>query len=391
MSRPVSRRTIVGAIVRKDLVEYGRDRLWLFLTILVLAVVIALFWVLPGGVDESIPLGVSGLDDPAGILGGAAVKKGLEVVPFASGDELERVVAGEADAWQTGESTTVRDRGSDQPPPAGAQEANVDVGIAFPEGFLAATAAGEQTEVTLYVDGSVSGEIRTAMAGLVRELAFQVAGHPLPVEAPAQVFVVLGADRAGNQQSPREGFRPLFVFMVLMMELFAMASLIAKEIQERTVTAVLVTPAGVGDVLAAKGIAGALSGLVQAVAVLAAINSLGVHPTLLLTLLLLGSVMVAGTAMIAGSIGRDFISTLFWGMAFMVPLLIPALAALFPGTASPWIRALPSYPLVRGLVDVQANGSGWTDTLPDLGVLAAWCAALFAAGWLVLKRKVQTL
>ena len=193
------------------------------------------------------------------------------------------------------------------------------------------------------------------MAGLVRELAFQVAGHPLPVEAPTRGFVVLGEDRVGNQESLREGFRPVFVFMVLMMELFAMASLIAKEIQERTVVAVLVTPASVGDVLAAKGIAGALSGLVQAVIVLAAVNSLWPHPGLLLTLLLLGSVMVAGTAMLAGSSGRDFMSTLFWGMAFVVPLLIPALAALFPGTASAWIRALPSYPLIRGLVDVAGT------------------------------------
>jgi len=389
MSRPVSRWAIVRAIVRKDLIEYARDRLWLFLTVLVLVVVTVLFWVLPDDVNESIVLGVSGLEDPVTVVGGPAAEDGLEVVSFSSGADLEQVVAGEADAWQTDGGTLVIDGDSDQAPPEGARGVDVPIGIAFPEGFLAATAAGEETGVTVYVDGSVPEELRTAMAGLVRELAFQVAGHPLPVEVPAQGFVVLGEDRVGSQQSPREGFRPLFVFMVLMMELFAMASLISKEIQERTVTAVLVTPAGVADVLAAKGIAGALSGLAQAVVVLAAIDSLRVHPPLLLTLLLLGSVMVAGTAMLAGSMGRDFMSTLFWGMAFLVPLLVPALAALFPGTASPWVRALPSYPLIRGLVDVQSNGAGWADTLPQLGILAAWCAALFTAGWLVLRRRVQ--
>jgi len=30
MSRPVSWWAVVGAIVRKDLTEYGRDRPWLF-------------------------------------------------------------------------------------------------------------------------------------------------------------------------------------------------------------------------------------------------------------------------------------------------------------------------------------------------------------------------
>ena len=388
MNRPVPRWAIVGAIVRKDLIEYTRDRLWAFLTALVLVVVIALFWVLPADVDDSIRLGVAGLDDPAQALGLDAAGAGVMVVPFATAGDLERVVAGEAEAWLTAEGTLVRSRGAAEPLPPGAEKADVPIGLAFPAGFPT-TAGGAAVTVTVYADAGVPEEVGGAVAGMVRELAYRAAGLPLPVEAPSQVYVVLGEDRVDRPQSPRDGFRPLFVFMTLMMELFAMASLIAKEIQERTVAAVLVTPATVGDVLAAKGIAGALSGLVQAVILLAAINSLSTHPTLLLALLALGSVMVAGTAMLAGSSGRDFISTLFWGMLFMVPLLIPALAALFPGTAAAWVRALPSYPLVRGLVDVQNHGAGWADTLPELGMLAAWCVGLFAVGWLVLKRKVQ--
>ena len=78
-------------------------------------------------------------------------------------------------------------------------------------------------------------------------------------------------------------------------------------------------------------------------------------------------------------------------MAYMVPLLVPAFAALFPGTPSAWIQALPSYPLVRGLVDVTNNGAGWAETLPELGALTAWCVVLFGLGWVVLRRKVESL
>jgi ABC-type multidrug transport system permease subunit len=127
------------------------------------------------------------------------------------------------------------------------------------------------------------------------------------------------------------------------------------------------------------------------VIVLLAIDALGTQPALILTLMLLGSIMVAGTAMVAGSVGKDFMSTLFYGMAFMVPLMIPAFGALFPGTPSLWIRALPSYPLVDGLVAVSTYGDGWADLMPQLTGLLAWCVALFALGWVVLKRKVQTL
>jgi ABC-2 type transport system permease protein len=375
MNRPVSRVAIIGSIVRKDLAEYGRDMLWAFLTVMVLVVTVVLFWILPDDVDESIDVGVSGLDDPAALAGlETAQAEGLDLVPFASAAQLEGVVGGDA--------TAIEEAGT-----------NVAIGIAFPEDFFVATAAGEQTRVTVYVDAAVPDEIEFAMSSLVRELAFTVAGAELPVDTsdPSTVFVVLGEDRVGNQASARDSFRPVFVFLILLMELFVMASLIAKEIQDRTVTAMLVTPATIGDVLAAKGIAGAVSGMAQAVIVLIAIDSLSPQPVLILTLMLLGSIMVAGTAMISGSLGKDFMSTLFYGMIFMIPLMIPAFAALFPGTASGWVRAMPSYPLVEGLVDVTTFGDGWAETLPELASLLAWCVALFAIGWVVLKRKVQTL
>jgi ABC-2 type transport system permease protein len=394
MSRPVSRTRVVGAIIRKDLAEYGRDRLWAFLTVLVLVFTVALYWVLPDTVDESIRVGVAGIDDPVALAGlDAAESEGLELVPFGSAGDLEAVVGGDADAWRIGAATTVIRHDADTAAPEGAEKANVDIGLAFPDDFFAATAAGDRTEVTVFIDAAVPDELETAMSSLVRELAFTVAGRPLPVDTadPAAVFVVLGEDRVGNQASARDGFRPIFVFLVLLMEMFVMASLIAKEIQERTVIAMLVTPAKLGDVLAAKGIAGALSGMAQAVIILIAIDSLSPQPAVILTLMLLGSVMVAGTAMIAGSSGKDFIGTLFYGMVFMIPLMIPAFAALFPGTASGWVRVLPSYPLVEGLVDVSTYGAGWSETLPEIGALLAWCVGLFAVGWVVLRRKVQTL
>jgi hypothetical protein len=105
--------------------------------------------------------------------------------------------------------------------------------------------------------------------------------------------------------------------------------------------------------------------------------------------MLLGALMVSGTAMIAGTLGRDFMSNLFYGFAFMIPLLIPAFGALFPGSGSAWVKVLPSYPLVQGLVKVTTYGDGWADTLGEIGTLFAWCVGLFAIGWIVLKRKVE--
>jgi ABC-2 type transport system permease protein len=394
MSRPVSRLSIIGSIVRKDVKEYSRDRLWLFLSVFVLIVMIVVFWVLPDSVDESIPVGFSGLGDPAALVGlEAAEDEGLRLVPFDSARDLESVVAGDAQAWQSNGQTVVIPDDSDAAEPEGANKVSVAIGLAFPDDFLAATAAGRQTTVEVFVDAQAPEEIKTSMSSLVKELAYAVAGNQLPVDtsSPQAVYTVLGEDRVGNQVSPRESFRPLLVFLVLLMEMFGMSSLIAREVQSRTVTALLVTPATTGDVLAAKGISGALMGLGQAVILLAAINVLGNEPLLIITLMLLGAVMVSGTAMIAGSVGRDFLTNLFFGFAFMIPLMIPAFTVLFPGTASGWIQALPSYPLVQGLVKVATYGDGWAEALPDVGALFAWCVVLFSIGWMVLKRKVETL
>ena len=378
-------------MVKKDLAEYGRDRLWAFLTILVLVFVIAIFWVLPDSVDETIDVGVQGLSNPAALGAQEAAEEGMTLVSFSSEDDLRAVVSGEADAWLVSDETVVL--GSDADPPEGAEATDVSIGLVFAENFFEAAAGGEQTDVTVYVDGAVPQEIKGAMSSLVRELAFAVSGTDLPVSTPDpnEVYVVLGEDRVGDQTTARDAFRPIFVFLILLMEMFVMASLIAKEIQDRTVSAVLVTPATTGDVLAAKGITGAISGLAQAVIVLVAIDALGAEPVLILTFMLLGAVMVSGTAMIAGSSGKDFISTLFFGMAFMIPLMIPAFGALFPGTSSLWIRLLPSYPLVDGLIEITTYGGGWAETVPQLGALLGWCIVLFGLGWVILRRKVQSL
>ena len=93
MTRPVSRTSIVWSIIKKDLKDYSRDRLWMFLTVLTLVFMIAIFWVLPDSVDESIPVGISGLGDPAVLAGlETTEEEGLRLVPFGSAAALQSVV-----------------------------------------------------------------------------------------------------------------------------------------------------------------------------------------------------------------------------------------------------------------------------------------------------------
>lgn len=374
--RPVSRTGIIGAIVRKDLTEFSRDRLWMILTPLTLVLFVTLFWLLPATVDESITVGVAPASlalilERLGELGEGT--EGLRIVPFESDEALGAAVA-------SGQGVAVD-----------GDEERVAIGLSFPEGFALRMALGQATTVRVYTGADVPIELRSAMTSAVREMAYAISGASLPVTLPEQEQIVLGVDRAGAQLPMRERMRPMLAFFVLLVESLALASLIASEVSSRTVTAVLVTPARVADVVLAKGVTGTLLAFGQAVLLLLVTRSFDQNAHVLLAAVLLGAVLMAGVALLTGSAGRDFMTTLFLGVLFLVPLMVPAFTLLFPGSASAWVQALPSYGIVQAIVGAASYGQGFAELAGHFATAALWTVAVFALGWLTLSRKVATL
>lgn len=365
MNRPVSRLAIIAALIRKDLIEFSRDRLWMILTPLTLVMFTVVFWLMPSQVEETLTVGVA-----PGVLGRALELSdpGLRLVAFASEAELAAAVAGEL---------------PDTPP--------LSIGLAFPEDFLLRAARGEPATVRIYVDALVPPEVRQAMTSAVREVAHTLSGAPLPVSLLSAEEVVLGTDRLGQQLPLRERFRPLLVFFVLMVEALALASLIASEVSSRTITALLVTPVRSADILAAKGLLGTALAFAQAFLLLLVTRSLGGHTAALLLAVLLGALLVSGIAFYVGAAGKDFTATLFLGVLFLFLLMIPAFALLFPGTASAWVQVLPSYGIVQALVGASLHGQGFVELAGYFASAALWVAVVFGLGWLALHRKVSAL
>lgn len=362
-TRP-SRLGIIAAIVQKDFKAFTRDRLYLFLSILGLVAYVVIFWVLPDTVDETVTIGATGagIQDLLAQATGEDQAAGIDVVAFDSRETL----------------ITAVEEGED----------DVALGLAFPEDFFQAVAMGQATTVTIVSTAEVPPELRDAMESFVREAAFAISGSPLPVDFQEEI---LGVDRVGNQVSLREQMRPLLAFLVLLIEMLSLAGLLASEMQSRTVTAVITTPARLSDFLTAKVVFGSLLAFSQVVLLLLAIRSLGRQPVLLLTFVLLGSLMVTAFALIAGSYGKDFISVLFTSLIFLIPMMIPAFSLLFPGSASVWEQAIPTYGLVQGIVDVTSYGAGWADSLQNLGLVFGWTVIAFIFGLGILRRKVQAL
>ena len=360
----VSRFRLISAILGKDLRLFTRDFLFIFLTILSVTTFVTLYWVLPKKVDESISIGVRG--------------EGLQQAFEAMAGEQEQ---GMALSWFK-DSESLR---------AAVEQKDVEIGIDFPDGFVSEVAAGKQVKVHVYVRPNLPSEFTGAMSTMIREIAYAVAGYQLPITEPEGEVTVLGVDRAGNQVPFRDRIKPLYAFMVLIMEAIALGALIASEIQERTITALLSTPARVGDILTAKIILGTCIAFSEALIITILIRGLGSTPGVVVVALLLGAVLVTGVAMIAGSAGKDLMVTMLLGIIILMPMAIPGFSVLFPGTPAGWVKWLPSYGIVKVIVGSGTEGAGWAESAPYLGILAGWCVVSAAVGTLILRRRAVNL
>lgn len=382
---------LILTILRKDLIEFSREKIYLVLSIVSLVLFVTVFWIMPDTVREQTTIGIYAGNNPVYVqaLDEADSEDGLEILRFESRDDLQHVIAGDLESWIREDGQLVlRDQEAGEDRPEDAQRITPVIGVAFPE---SASDLSEST-ATLFVNNDTPAEIRSAMQSMVRELALAFTGSPLPVSQPPENEMILGTDRLGNQVTPRERMRPLLAYFVLMMETFALASLIAAEISQRTVLAVIASPAKLSHLLAAKAIHGLALAGTQALILLAATGSFtAMNWFSLITASVLGAAMFTGIAMLVGSAGRDFIENLFLTIALVIPLAIPAFSVLFPGMGAEWVRFVPSYGIMNMLTEVTTNGAAFADVVPTMLASLGWVVAIFGSGLFVLTRKVRSL
>jgi ABC-2 type transport system permease protein len=368
-ARPPSSAGIVRAIVSKDVVAFRRNRFLMLITFLVIVVWGVLYQFLPTSVDESFSVGLvveQGALPPEIDLSGGSLETedgGVLVTLYPDAAALEAAV----------------DSGDD-----------VQAGLVIPAGFAADVASGATPTITLVVPAGLPPQFESLLRTAAAELGYALSDAPAPIDLATSTTIV-GTDRVGDQISLAEQMRPLLLIVVLMMEIFALATLVAGEIAERTATAVLATPASAGDLIAAKMIFGTVLAFSEAVLVGILIGAFGTSPGLILVALFLGAIVVTGLGLLAGSFGRDFMDTLILGILLMIPLMIPAMAALFPGAGPDWVKFLPTYGIVDVVVGASAGTMTWADAAVPLLMLAAWGLALAALGAATLRRRVARL
>ena len=346
---------IIAALVMKDIVLIFRNKLFLLITVFGTIAYIVIYFVIPTTVDESLKIGLYS-DAPTvppvfqQLLSGG--QEGLDV------DKLD----------------------SDQALRDAVEEGQYIAGIALPADIL----TGDNPQIQLYSRADTPTEVVQSLDFMVSELAYLQYGQ-LPVTSQS----VLGTDLIGAQIPMRNQMRTILPVMLIIVQLFGLATLISEEFEGRTVRAVLVSPANIVDFFVAKGVFGVCMAFGQGLLVMAIIGGLGTQAGIVILTLFLASLVITGIGFLAGAFSKDNMSAVSWSFVIMMLLLMPTMTALTPGAASAWVKLIPSYYFSDTLHRAANYGMGISDLWPNLLIMAGFAAAFISLGIYALRRKVR--
>jgi ABC-2 type transport system permease protein len=245
-------------------------------------------------------------------------------------------------------------------------------------------AAREPAEVEGYIWGESGLDSRAILGTSILALFRDVAGYEPPVEI---VTTTLGEAQALPWE---DRLLPFIVLMAIMIGgVMVPATSLAQERQDRTLSALTITPTTLGDVLTAKGIVGVLVAATMAVVTLALNQAFGGDAALLIGALVLGAIMAVTFGLLLGVMTKD-VNTLFGTIKSMgLILYAPALIFMFPEIPQ-WIaRLFPTYYIIHPVIEITQMGAGIEDILPELIVLVLLIVGLIGVTAYAARRKAE--
>jgi len=346
------------ALIRKDFSELFKNRLSLVVTILVVVMIPTYYALMPSKVEETLVLGVSapGLEGAFAQLGASSTA--LQIRSYNGTNVLRDAV----------------------------EKGDVSAGIELAPDFVQRLLLGDKPEVNMIFSSVVPREARDSISALMEELSFILAGRKLPVTLETEI---LGEDLAGKQIAFRDQAKPMWLTLVLMVELISLSFLIVEEKQTGAIHAILVTPTTSAQVFAAKTIVGTTLASVEGMLVLTLMGQLPTNALALLLTVLVGALLATGFAFLVSAPAKDIMSSFSWMMLIYIAMLIPPVTVIYPAASSPVIKVLPSYYLADNFNKILNQGLGLRDIGGNLTILAALDVVVLLAGVTVLRRKYQ--
>jgi ABC-2 type transport system permease protein len=250
---------------------------------------------------------------------------------------------------------------------AAASNGAVDMGLVLPRDFDDSILEGA-VRLKAYVWGESLAKNRVLIPVSLADAVHQAAG----VDAPVEVQTIALGEPPGLPWGNR--LLPLVVLMAVFFGgMMLPASSLVNEKQKRTLEALFVTPATLGNIFMAKGIVGAVLAFAMG-AITLIISGYGASLLPLLPALALGAVMASEIGLLAGALVRDM-DTLYAVWKFGGLLLFgPAIVYMFPQIPQ-WAGYLfPTFYVIKPTIDIAVSGNSLNAELLYLAILAGLTA-----------------
>lgn len=351
-------------LAQKDFTLFFKNKFFAVITTMALVFYILFYYLVPSSVDEVIDIGLYApeLAPVVEMVTEKTEKEGLRFHIVESREELERQVL----------------------------DGDIAAGMVVPKGAVRIGFTGVRLlpgkTVGLVISSDVPKDVQELIETVFRDALAAMFGGRSTVSFDK---TVLGPDLAGAQIPPRNRMRPLLAFLIIMFESLGLANLITEEIERRTMKAVMMAPVTVWELFISKAVMGVSLALTESIFVMLIMGGFNHQPLIILLVLFFGSVLVTGLAFIVGSLGKDFMSVMAWGMLFFMILIIPAFGVMFPEFSTSWIRYIPTFYIVDVLHRVSNFQAGWLDVGKQLIILAGISVLFTGGGLLTLSRRAR--
>ncbi|MEQ8672498.1 MAG: ABC transporter permease [Aggregatilineales bacterium] len=346
---------MIQALVQKDIKLFFRNQFFALITGLSLVIYIALYFVLPDSVNQSLSFALyTDASDMSEVFNG----NGLEAVSF---DSQEALIA----AVENGDYSS---------------------GLVLPSAMVDSRTQGEQITLQVYYAPDTTTEEREAINSVFSAKASGLVAPDVTTARINRVTEVLG--RFTEAPIPlRDRMVPTLVLLIFTVEVMGMATLIVEEIEHGTARAVLITPLGLPQFFTSKALMGIGLAFVQVFIVVAITGNLATSPLIMIATLLVGSLLITGIGFLIASVARDMMSVMAWGMLILVVLTLPAITIILPTIGAGWIDLIPTYFLVDTLHQTMNFGASWVDVTSNLLILLITGGIAILLGSVLLRRR----
>lgn len=260
-----------------------------------------------------------------------------------------------------------------------------DAGLYLPAGFDQAVLAGEQPPLDFYVGGESLASNRIILGVTTLELVRNIEGSEPPVDVSV---IQLGEE--GVDLDLR--LLPMLLMMaVAVAAAFIPAASIVQEKEDRTLSALLVSPASMANVITAKAAFGVLLALFTGFFTLILNDALLGKPGTHLVIMLVAALMMVQFGLLLGMWARDSATMFAAWKGGAILLFFPTVFYIWPNLPQ-WIAKLgPTYYFIDPAFRVFAEGATLGDVAGELAIGAVIILALAPVVLLAARHLERTL